>query len=82
MEQLKEELRRVVVKPWRQSEERKSRLAERIAQAGRTGLMGAARPQNPAPLAAASVRGELRITATKWQTNENHNTKEPAELQL
>ena len=82
MEQLKEELRHVIVKPWRKSEEQKSRLAERIAQAGRTGLMGAARPQNPAPLAAASVRGELRITATKWQTNENHNTKEPAELQL
>jgi hypothetical protein len=57
MKQLKEELRHVIFKPWRQSEEQKSRLAERIAQAGRTGLMGTARPQNPAPLAAASVRG-------------------------
>jgi len=44
MEQLKEELRHVIVKAWRQSEEQKNRLAERIAQAGRTGLMGAARP--------------------------------------
>ena len=37
---------------------------------------------NPAPLAAAGVRGELRINATRWQTNKNQNTKEPAELQL
>jgi putative transposase len=26
--------------------------------------------------------GELRINATKWQTNQNQNTNEPAELQL
>jgi hypothetical protein len=82
MEQLKEELRHVIVKPWRQSEEQKSRLAERIAQAGTNRFDGGCAPLNPAPLAAASVRGELRIAATKWQTNENHNTKEPAELRL
>ena len=35
---------------------------------------------NPAPLAAAGVRGELRINATRWQTNEKQNTNEPAEL--
>lgn len=39
-------------------------------------------PPNPAPLAAAGVRGELRINATRWPTHENQNTKEPAELQL
>ncbi len=39
-------------------------------------------PPNPAPLAAAGVRGELRINATKWPTNENQNTNKPAELQL
>ena len=39
-------------------------------------------PPNPAPLAPAGVRGELRINATRWQTNENENTNEPAELQL
>ncbi|CEF48972.1 unnamed protein product [uncultured bacterium] len=38
-------------------------------------------PPNPAPLAAAGVRGEL-IKATRWRTNENQNTKESAELQL
>ena len=32
-------------------------------------------------LAAAGVRGEL-IKATRWRTNKNQNTKEPAELQL
>jgi hypothetical protein len=37
-------------------------------------------PPNPAPLAAAGVRGELRINATKWPINENQNIKEPAEL--
>jgi hypothetical protein len=39
-------------------------------------------PPNPAPLAAAGVRGKLRINATKWQTNENQSIKQPAELQL
>ena len=39
-------------------------------------------PPNPAPLAAAGVRGELWIKATRWQTNEKQNTNEPAELQL
>ena len=39
-------------------------------------------PPNPAPLAAAGVPGELRIKATRWQTNEKQNTNEPAELQL
>ena len=29
---------------------------------------GGCAPPNPAPLAAAGVRGELRINATKWQT--------------
>ena len=43
---------------------------------------GGCAPPNPAPLAAAGVRGELRINATKWQTNEKQNTNEPAELQL
>ena len=43
---------------------------------------GGCAPPNPAPLAAAGVRGELRINATRWQTNKNQNTKEPAELQL
>ena len=43
---------------------------------------GGSAPPNPAPLAAAGVRGELRINATKWQINEKQNTKEPAELQL
>ena len=38
-------------------------------------------PPNPAPLA-AGVRGELRSNATRWQTDENQNTKELAELQL
>ncbi|MGB7838215.1 MAG: integrase core domain-containing protein [Terrimicrobiaceae bacterium] len=42
---------------------------------------GGCAPPNPAPLAAAGVRGEL-IKATRWQTNKNPNTKEPAELQL
>jgi hypothetical protein len=42
---------------------------------------GGCAPPNPAPLAAAGVRGEL-INATRWQTNKNQNTKEPAELQL
>jgi hypothetical protein len=38
----------VIVKPWRQSEEQKSRLAEQIAQAGRTGLMeGLRAPKTP-----------------------------------
>ena len=31
---------------------------------------------------AAGARGELRINATRWQINENQNTKKPAELQL
>jgi hypothetical protein len=44
------------------------------------GSMGAPRPQNPAPLAAAGVRGELRINAIRSQINEN--TNEPAELQF
>jgi putative transposase len=48
----------------------------------RTGLMGAARPPNSAPLAAAGVSGELRSNAIRWQTNQTQNTKEPAELQL
>ena len=85
MEQLKEKYVVIVL----ESEEQKSRLAERIAQAGRTGFMGGcAPPKTPRRCAAASgsekrgERGELRITATKWQTNENHNTKESAELQL
>ncbi len=43
---------------------------------------GGCAPPNPAPLAAAGVRGELRINATKWQINEKQNIKEPAELQL
>jgi putative transposase len=43
---------------------------------------GGCAPPNPAPLAAAGVRGELRINATRWPTNENQNTNEPAELQL
>ena len=44
-------------------------------------LMGAARPK---PRAARRGRrsGELRINATRWQTNEKQNTNEPAELQL
>jgi putative transposase len=42
---------------------------------------GGCAPPNPAPLAAAGVRGEL-INATRWQTNNNQSTKEPAELQL
>jgi hypothetical protein len=33
-------------------------------------------------LAAAGVRGELRINTTRWQTNEKQNTNESAELQL
>ena len=37
---------------------------------------GGCAPPNPAPLAAAGVRGELRINATRWQTNEEPNTKE------
>ena len=47
MEQLKEELRHVIVKPCRQIGRAEEPLAERIAQAGRTGLMGAARFQKP-----------------------------------
>jgi putative transposase len=43
---------------------------------------GGCAPPNPAPLAAAGVRGELRTNATRWQTNEKQNTNEPAELQL
>jgi len=39
------------------------------------------RAPNPALLAAAGVREES-INATKWPTNENHNTNEPAELQF
>jgi putative transposase len=39
---------------------------------------GGCAPPNPAPLAAAGVRGELRINATRWQTNEKQNTNEPA----
>ena len=42
---------------------------------------GGCAPPNPAPLAAAGVRGELS-NATRWQTNENQDTNEPAELQL
>lgn len=42
---------------------------------------GGCAPPNPAPLAAAGVRGEL-INATRWRTDKNQNTKEPAELQL
>jgi putative transposase len=45
-------------------------------------LDGGYAPPNPAPLAAAGVRGELRSNATRWQTNKNQNTKQPAELQL
>jgi putative transposase len=43
---------------------------------------GGCAPPNPTPLAAAGVRGELRGNAPTWQPNRNHNTKEPAELQL
>ena len=43
---------------------------------------GGCAPPNPAPLAAAGVREELMSNATRWQTNEKQNTKEPAELQL
>ena len=43
---------------------------------------GGCAPPNPAPLAAASVRGKLQINATKWQINENQNIKEPAERHL
>ena len=40
---------------------------------------GGCAPPNPAPLAAAGVRGELRINATRWQTNEKPfpNEKSP-----
>jgi putative transposase len=37
---------------------------------------GGCAPPNPAPLAAAGVRGELRTNATRWQTNKNQNTNE------
>ena len=40
-------------------------------------LDGGCAPPNSAPLAAAGVRGELRINATRWQTNEPQNTNEP-----
>ena len=43
---------------------------------------GGCAPPTPAPLAAAGVRGELMSNATRWQTNEKPNTKEPAELHL
>src|SRR4029077_3016068 len=33
-------------------------------------------PPNPAPFAAAGVRGELRGYAPTWQPNRNQNTKE------
>ena len=39
-------------------------------------FVGGCAPPNPAPLAAAGVRGELRSNATRWQTNEKQNTKE------
>ena len=45
-------------------------------------LVGDCAPPNPAPLAVAGVRGGTRINVTRWQTNENQNTKESAELQL
>jgi putative transposase len=43
---------------------------------------GSCAPPNPAPLAAAGVRGGTQKQRTRWQTNETQNTKEPAELQL
>ena len=42
---------------------------------------GAARPQTPRRSPRQAFRGEL-INATRWRTNKNQNTKEPAELQL
>jgi hypothetical protein len=40
------------------------------------------RAQTAHPLAAAGVRGELKVNATKWQPNKIQDIKEPAELQL
>ncbi len=38
---------------------------------------GRCAPPNSAPLAAAGVRGELRINATRWQTNETKTLRNP-----
>ena len=57
------------------------RTPNQYAQELANQFAGGCAPPNPAPLAAAGVRGEL-IKATRWRTNENQNTKKPAELQL
>ena len=58
------------------------RTPNEYAQSRTNRFAGGCAPLNPASLAAAGVRGELRINPTRWQTSENQNTKELAELQL
>jgi hypothetical protein len=57
------------------------RTPNQYAQALANQFDGGCAPPNPAPLAAAGVRGEL-INATRWRTNKKQNIKKPAELQL
>jgi putative transposase len=57
------------------------RTPNKYAQALANQFDGGCAPPNPAPLAAAGVRGEL-INATRWRTNKKQNIKKPAELQL
>jgi putative transposase len=80
---------RVILESWRvEYNERRPhsalgyRTPSEYARSRTNQFDGGCAPPNPAPLAAAGVRGELRINATRWQTNENQNTNEPVELQL
>jgi putative transposase len=80
---------RVILESWRiEYNERRPHSAlgyltpSEYAESRTNRFDGGCAPPNPAPLAAAGVRGELSINATKWPTNEKHNTNEPIELQL
>ncbi len=72
---------RVILESWRlEYNERRPhsalgyRTPNEYAESRTNRLNGGCAPPNPAPLAAAGVRGELRINATRWQINENHAT--------
>ena len=73
---------RVILESWRlEYNERRPhsalgyRTPNEYAESKTNRLNGGCAPPNPAPLAAAGVRGELRINATRWQTNENQTLR-------
>jgi hypothetical protein len=68
-------IRHVIVKPWRQSKEQKSRLAEQIAQAGRTGLMEGLRAPKTPRRSSRKRSGGTKDHRHKVENKRKHNTK-------